>query len=57
LYFVLFNLNLFFGISKNMNPVLKYQVFVKTFKKIQKKLKFWKNVFVHTVKCLKAKKS
>jgi hypothetical protein len=39
---------------KIQNPVLKYPVFVKTFK-IQKTLK--KNVFVHTAKCLKAKKS
>jgi hypothetical protein len=42
---------------KNTNLVLKYPVFVKTFK-IQKKFeKKKKNVFVHTTKCLKAKKS
>ena len=38
---------------KIQNPVLKYPVFVKT-SKIQKTLNFF---FVHTAKCLKAKKS
>ena len=42
------------------NPVLKYPVFGKNFQKY-KKTNNWKkrekNVFVHTAKCLKAKKS
>jgi hypothetical protein len=46
----------FFSFKKNTNPILKYPVFVKTFKNT-KKLKKEKNVFVHTAKCLKAKKS
>jgi hypothetical protein len=42
---------------KIQNPILKYPVFVKT-SKIQKNFeKKKKNVFVHTTKCLKAKKS
>jgi len=40
---------------KIQNPILKYLVFIKTSKKncFEKK----KNIFVHTAKCLKAKKS
>jgi hypothetical protein len=46
-----------FMLLKIQNPILKYLVFVKTFK-IQKTLKKRKkNVFVYTAKCLKAKKS
>jgi hypothetical protein len=42
---------------KNTNLVLKYPVFVKTFKNTKKFEKKEKNVFVYTAKCLKAKKS
>jgi hypothetical protein len=54
--FCLISICFFFSFKKNTNPILKYPVFVKTFKNT-KKLKKEKNVFVHTAKCLKAKKS
>jgi energy-converting hydrogenase Eha subunit F len=47
----------FCHLKKNTNPILKYPVFVKTSKNTKKQLKKEKNIFVHTTKCLKAKKS
>jgi hypothetical protein len=42
---------------KIQNPILKYPIFVKTSKIQKDNLKKEKNIFVHTAKCLKAKKS
>jgi len=41
-YFVLLKLSLFFVISKNMNPTLKYVVFVKTSKNTKTNMKIEK---------------
>ena len=41
---------------KNINPVLKYPIFIKTSKIQKQNWKKKKNIFVHTVKCLKVKK-
>jgi len=57
-YVILINIKQYFYVAKKYkNPILKYPVFVKT-SKIQKKnfVKKKKNIFVHTAKCLKAKK-
>jgi len=46
-----------FMLLKIQNPILKYPIFVKTSKIQKDNLKKEKNIFVHTAKCLKAKKS
>jgi len=49
-YAILFKYRFVFYVVKNINPVLKYPIFVNLKKN-------WKNIFVQTAKCLKAKKS
>jgi hypothetical protein len=53
--FYLISVCFFLSFLKNTNPVLKYPVFVKTSKNTKKNFKE-KNIFVHSAKCLKAKK-
>ena len=57
-YTVLFNLSLFFlSFEKKYESDIKIPGFRQNFQKYKKQLKKEKNIFVHTTKCLKAKKS
>jgi hypothetical protein len=56
LFYPFWLISIYILCRRNINPVLKYLVFVKTSKNTKKIEKKKKNIFVHTAKCLKAKK-
>jgi hypothetical protein len=55
-YIILINIGQYFYVTKNTKSDMIILGFHQNFQKYKKKLKIEKNVYVHTTKCLKAKK-